>query len=214
MAKAREDSDFGLSKPTIRRRARRRSWKLFATGFHAALASTQFATFRFSARCNAARSARGRSTSICKKPSIPIRSRRSRNSGRSSRPDKIMQTENDYDRDVFNGDLGTVLRIDEVEGSRRRLRRREIEYPFGELDTLVPPMRRRSISRKVRNIPPSSSRSRPALHHAGAQSRLHGRHARQASRSHRRSAPGDGDRGAQRRRAQEMDEAPEWLTAN
>jgi exodeoxyribonuclease V alpha subunit len=27
--------------------------------------------------------------------------------------DKIMQTENDYDRDVFNGDLGTVLRIDE-----------------------------------------------------------------------------------------------------
>jgi exodeoxyribonuclease V alpha subunit len=27
-----------------------------------------------------------------------------------------MQTENDYDRDVFNGDLGTVLRIDENEG--------------------------------------------------------------------------------------------------
>jgi ATP-dependent exoDNAse (exonuclease V) alpha subunit len=27
-----------------------------------------------------------------------------------------MQTENDYDRDVFNGYLGTVLRIDEHEG--------------------------------------------------------------------------------------------------
>jgi ATP-dependent RecD-like DNA helicase SH3 domain len=30
--------------------------------------------------------------------------------------DKIMQTENDYARDVFNGDLQTVLRIDENEG--------------------------------------------------------------------------------------------------
>ncbi len=36
----------------------------------------------------------------------------------------------------------------------------------------------------------------PALHHAGAQSRLHGRHAGQASCGHRRSASGDGDRGA------------------
>jgi exodeoxyribonuclease V alpha subunit len=53
--------------------------------------------------------------------------------------DKIMQTENDYDRDVFNGDLGTVLRIDEVEGLLvAGFDGREVEYPFGELDTLVP----------------------------------------------------------------------------
>jgi exodeoxyribonuclease V alpha subunit len=52
--------------------------------------------------------------------------------------DKIMQTENDYDRDVFNGDLGTVLRIDEVEGLLvAGFDGREVEYPFGELDTLV-----------------------------------------------------------------------------
>jgi exodeoxyribonuclease V alpha subunit len=53
--------------------------------------------------------------------------------------DKIMQTENDYDRDVFNGDLGTVLRIDEIEGLLvAGFDGREVEYPFGELDTVVP----------------------------------------------------------------------------
>jgi len=53
--------------------------------------------------------------------------------------DKIMQTENDYDRDVFNGDLGTVLRIDETEGLLvAGFDGREVEYPFGELDTLLP----------------------------------------------------------------------------
>ena len=53
--------------------------------------------------------------------------------------DKIMQSENDYDREVFNGDLGTVLRIDEVEGLLvAGFDGREVEYPFGELDTVVP----------------------------------------------------------------------------
>ena len=53
--------------------------------------------------------------------------------------DKIMQTENDYDRDVFNGDLGTVLRIDEAEGLLvAGFDGREVEYPFGELDALLP----------------------------------------------------------------------------
>ena len=53
--------------------------------------------------------------------------------------DKIMQTENDYDRDVFNGDLGTVLRIEKTEGLLvAGFDGREVEYPFGELDTLLP----------------------------------------------------------------------------
>jgi len=53
--------------------------------------------------------------------------------------DKVMQTENDYDRDVFNGDLGAVLRIDEDEGSLVvSFDGREVVYPFGELDALVP----------------------------------------------------------------------------
>ena len=31
--------------------------------------------------------------------------------------DRVMETQNDYDRDVFNGDLGMVARIDEEEGA-------------------------------------------------------------------------------------------------
>jgi exodeoxyribonuclease V alpha subunit len=53
--------------------------------------------------------------------------------------DKVMQTENDYDREVFNGDLGRVLRIDQIEGLLvADFDGREVEYPFGELDALVP----------------------------------------------------------------------------
>jgi exodeoxyribonuclease V alpha subunit len=53
--------------------------------------------------------------------------------------DKIMQTENDYDRDVFNGYLGTVLRIDEHEGLLiADFDGREGKYAFGELDALLP----------------------------------------------------------------------------
>jgi exodeoxyribonuclease V alpha subunit len=53
--------------------------------------------------------------------------------------DKVMQIVNDYDKEVFNGDLGFVTRVDETE--------REIEisydgravvYDFGELDEVVP----------------------------------------------------------------------------
>jgi len=53
--------------------------------------------------------------------------------------DKVMQIENDYDREVFNGDLGRVTRIDQAEGVlTAEFDGRAVEYPFGELDTLVP----------------------------------------------------------------------------
>lgn len=53
--------------------------------------------------------------------------------------DKVMQTENDYDKEVFNGDLGIVDRIDEAEGTLvASFDGREVEYLFGELDTLIP----------------------------------------------------------------------------
>ncbi len=58
---------------------------------------------------------------------------------RFSPGDRVMETQNDYDRDVFNGDLGTVDRIDNEEGALVVLfDEREVIYPFGELDTLVP----------------------------------------------------------------------------
>jgi exodeoxyribonuclease V alpha subunit len=58
---------------------------------------------------------------------------------RFSPGDRVMETQNDYDREVFNGDLGTVARIDEDEGAVVvDFEGREVIYPFGELDTLVP----------------------------------------------------------------------------
>jgi exodeoxyribonuclease V alpha subunit len=53
--------------------------------------------------------------------------------------DRVMQTENDYDKEVFNGDLGSVIRIDDEEGALIvEFDGREVTYPFGELDTIVP----------------------------------------------------------------------------
>jgi exodeoxyribonuclease V alpha subunit len=52
--------------------------------------------------------------------------------------DKVMQVENDYDREVYNGDLGIVQRIDDEEGELVVLfDGREVSYGFGELDELV-----------------------------------------------------------------------------
>ncbi|AQS89092.1 DNA helicase RecD/TraA [Neoasaia chiangmaiensis NBRC 101099] len=52
--------------------------------------------------------------------------------------DKVMQIANDYDRDVFNGDLGVIDRIDIEEGELTvSFDGREIVYGFGELDELV-----------------------------------------------------------------------------
>jgi exodeoxyribonuclease V alpha subunit len=53
--------------------------------------------------------------------------------------DEVMQTENDYDKEVFNGDLGTVTAVDEEEGVlRASFDGRKVDYPFSELDALVP----------------------------------------------------------------------------
>jgi exodeoxyribonuclease V alpha subunit len=52
--------------------------------------------------------------------------------------DKVMQIENDYDKEVYNGDLGLVSRIDMEEGEIAvDFEGREVVYGFGELDELV-----------------------------------------------------------------------------
>src|SRR4051812_24743717 len=52
--------------------------------------------------------------------------------------DKVMQVVNDYDKDVFNGDLGLVKAIDTEAGELvAEFDGREIAYDFGELDELV-----------------------------------------------------------------------------
>jgi len=52
--------------------------------------------------------------------------------------DKVIQTENDYDKDVFNGDIGQIVRIDSVEREVViRFDQREVVYDYGELDEVA-----------------------------------------------------------------------------
>src|SRR5437016_4460117 len=52
--------------------------------------------------------------------------------------DKIIQTENDYDKEVFNGAIGTIERIDPVEHEVTiRFDDRLVKYDFGELDEVA-----------------------------------------------------------------------------
>jgi exodeoxyribonuclease V alpha subunit len=51
--------------------------------------------------------------------------------------DRVIQTENDYNRDVFNGDLGLVEKINRIEQEMVvTFDGRAVEYDFGDLDEL------------------------------------------------------------------------------
>ena len=53
--------------------------------------------------------------------------------------DKVIQTQNNYDKEVYNGDLGFVERIDPEESELTvRFESRTVVYAFGELDELSP----------------------------------------------------------------------------
>jgi len=53
--------------------------------------------------------------------------------------DKVMQIENDYDKEVYNGDIGYIDDVDPQAGEIvARFDGRSVSYEFGELDTLVP----------------------------------------------------------------------------
>ncbi len=53
--------------------------------------------------------------------------------------DKVIQTQNNYDKEVFNGDLGFVERIDHEESELTvRFETRAVTYAFGELDEIAP----------------------------------------------------------------------------
>jgi exodeoxyribonuclease V alpha subunit len=53
--------------------------------------------------------------------------------------DKVMQIENDYDKEVYNGDIGYVRDIEPDDGElTATFDGRLVTYGFGELDTLVP----------------------------------------------------------------------------
>jgi exodeoxyribonuclease V alpha subunit len=51
--------------------------------------------------------------------------------------DKVIQTENDYKKEVFNGDIGAIEKIDPVEQELSiRFDDRLVKYDFGELDEI------------------------------------------------------------------------------
>ena len=51
--------------------------------------------------------------------------------------DKVIQTENDYDKEVFNGDIGVISKLDLLEKELTvKFDQREVRYDFGELDEL------------------------------------------------------------------------------
>src|SRR5260370_968338 len=53
--------------------------------------------------------------------------------------DKVMQIENDYDKDVYNGDVGYIDAVDSDAGELIvSFDGHSVTYGFGELDALVP----------------------------------------------------------------------------
>src|SRR3982074_2621156 len=53
--------------------------------------------------------------------------------------DKVMQIENDYEKEVYNGDIGSIDDVDPEAGVLiARFDGRPVTYGFGELDMLVP----------------------------------------------------------------------------
>ncbi len=97
--------------------------------------------------------------------------------------DKIIQTENDYDKEVFNGDIGTIERIDPVEHEVTiRFDDRLVKYDFGE--TRRGRAGLRGDNSQVTGIGISSggdTAGNAALHAAATEPDLHGDHTGQAT---------------------------------
>ena len=67
--------------------------------------------------------------------------------------DKVMQIENDYDTDVYNGDVGKIDDVDPAEGDLVvNFDGRAVTYGFGELDCWCPPTRPPFIRARARSI--------------------------------------------------------------
>jgi exodeoxyribonuclease V alpha subunit len=114
--------------------------------------------------------------------------------------DKVMQVENDYDKEVYNGDLGFVRSVDAEAGEVLvEFDGREIAYGFGELDELVlayaTTIHKSQGSEYPAVIIPLTTQHYPMLRQ---QSALHGRDPGQAPRGDRRTAQGSRNCGPRR----------------
>ena len=113
--------------------------------------------------------------------------------------DKVMQIENDYDKEVYNGDIGLVADVDPEAGElTARFEGRDLVYGFGELDALVPAyaatVHKSQGSEYPAVVIPVLT---PALRDAEAEPPLHWGHARQAAGGAGGTEEGGGHRGAQ-----------------
>jgi exodeoxyribonuclease V alpha subunit len=110
--------------------------------------------------------------------------------------DKVMQVENDYDKEAYNGDIGYVDDVDVESGElTANFDGRAVTYGFGELDTLVPAYAA-TIHKSQGSEYPAVVVPDAALSHAAAKSSLHRHHPRQAPRGSGRPEEGDCDRRA------------------
>jgi exodeoxyribonuclease V alpha subunit len=68
--------------------------------------------------------------------------------------DKVMQIQNDYDKEVYNGDIGYVDGVNLDDGELvASFDGRAVSYAFGELDTLVPAYAATTTKARVPSIP-------------------------------------------------------------
>ena len=78
--------------------------------------------------------------------------------------DKVMQIENDYDKEVYNGDIGTIDDVDSNSGELiASFDGRSVTYGFGELDMLVPAYAATIHKSQGSEYPAVSSRCSPSI---------------------------------------------------
>ena len=122
--------------------------------------------------------------------------------------DKVMQIENDYDKEVYNGGIGYIVNVDpEVDELTASFDGRSVTYGFGELDANSCLCRHHPQEPGLRISRSDYPCPDPALPDAAAKSPLDWRHSRQAARGFRRPEEGHRDRGSQRIRPATVVEA-------
>ena len=90
--------------------------------------------------------------------------------------DRVIQTENDYNRDVFNGDLGVIESINRIEQEMVvNFEGRQVAYDFGDLDEIALAYvlsihKSARVGVSLRGDP----LAHPALHDAPTESALYG----------------------------------------
>jgi ATP-dependent exoDNAse (exonuclease V) alpha subunit len=78
--------------------------------------------------------------------------------------DKVMQTENNYERDVYNGDIGFVTAIDREEAELVvGFEGRNVRYPLASWTNSCCATQRASTSRRDPSTPWWSFRYRPSI---------------------------------------------------